>query len=75
VAGLLDPFDVDLTFCNTKRKIDVPFFDPPEFGEPLLEALDRRGRTSDDDAYPRYVFVAVGAFGHHRLRFNGCVGR
>ena len=31
----------------------ISFFDAPGFGEPLLKALDRRGRASDDDAYPR----------------------
>jgi hypothetical protein len=34
-----------------------------EFGESLLEALGGRSRAGDDDAYPRWIFVAVGTFG------------
>ena len=34
------------------RKTEDDDFDPPEFGEPLLEALDR-GSRAGDDAYRR----------------------
>jgi hypothetical protein len=32
-----------------------------------LKPFNRRGGGSDDDAYPRYVFVAVGTFGCQRF--------
>jgi len=61
---------IDLTLCHTNREIDIPFFDPTEFGESLLEALDGRSRAGDDDAYPRWIFVAVGTFGPEKPRIT-----
>ena len=52
---------------------ELGFIEPPldlPLADRQLFTLNRLGRTSDDDAYPRYVLVAVGAFRYHRLRFR-----